>query len=166
MGKSARRLPGNKLGNWILRELIGGGGNGYVWRVSAAVGTSEDRALKVLKRTSETIFKRFTAEIEALKHAKGIDGIVPLLDEDLNYDPKAGPRWYVMPLAKPIMTELAGADAVTIAEAFVPLARSLAELHSLSIHHRDIKPGNILLHDGRLCFSDDRVPPRGVGAVS
>jgi hypothetical protein len=81
MAKSAKRSPGDKLGNWILKELIGGGGNGYVWRVSPAAGTGDDRTLKVLKRTSETIFKRFTAEIEALKHAKGIVGIVPLLDE-------------------------------------------------------------------------------------
>jgi serine/threonine protein kinase len=154
MAKSAKRLPGDKLGKWILNELIGGGGNGYVWHVSPAAGTGEDRALKVLKRTSETIFTRFTAEIEALKRAKGIVGIVPLLDEDLNYNSEAGPRWYVMPLAEPITNGLTGASAIEIVEAFVPLARTLADLHMLGIHHRDIKLSNILFYEGRLCFSD------------
>lgn len=151
MGKPAKRSPGDKLGNWILKELIGSGGNGYVWRVSP-VKTGKDCALKVLKRTSETIFKRFTAEIEALKRAKDVPGIVPLLDEDLHYSSKAGPRWYVMPLALP--AGLGGGDAVSIAEGFVPLARTLVDLHALGIHHRDIKPGNILHYNRRLCFSD------------
>ncbi|SEP40693.1 protein-tyrosine kinase [Methylobacterium sp. ap11] len=140
----------------MLRELIGGGGNGYVWRVSPIGGGGEDRALKLLKKTSNTVFARFTAEIHALKQAEAerVDGIVPLLDEDLHYGPDAGPRWYVMPLAEPGANGLAGQNAVGIAAAFIPLARTLADLHALGIHHRDIKPSNILQYRGRLCYSD------------
>ena len=151
---SAKRSPGDKLGNWILERLIGGGGNGYVWQVRPRGGGETRMALKVLKRTSDTIFSRFMAEREALKLAKGIDGIVPLVDEDLPYSPTSKPRWYVMPIAGRFDDFLAGKDATAIVNAFVPLARTLAQLHDREIHHRDIKPANILSLDGRLCFSD------------
>jgi serine/threonine-protein kinase len=59
-----------------------------------------------------------------------------------------------MPIAKCAESELAGRDAVGVVEAFVPLARTLAELHALGIHHRDIKIPNLLSLGGRLCFSD------------
>ena len=150
---SAKRSPGDKLGNWILDELIGGGGNGYVWRVSPR-GGGEAMALKVLKRTSDTIFSRFIAEITALKMAKAIDGVVPLIDEDLPVVSTSRPRWYVMPIAGRFDDFIAGMEATGVVDAFVPLARTLAELHRLEIHHRDIKPANILSLKGRLCFSD------------
>jgi serine/threonine-protein kinase len=149
-----KRGPGDRLGNWILREHIGGGGNGNVWRVSPADGVGEDRALKLLKKASETNFKRFVAEIGALQRAKAVEGIVPLVDQDLHFRADAGPRWYVMPLAEPAEKTLAGVDAVGVVKAFVPLAKTLAELHALEIHHRDIKPPNLLRLRGRLCFSD------------
>lgn len=151
---SAKRSPGDKLGNWILDELIGGGGNGFVWRVKPRSGGGAPMALKVLKRTSDTIFSRFMAEIAALKMAKGIDGVIPLIDDDLPHSPTSKPRWYVMPIAGKFDDFLAAKDATDIVDAFVPLARTLAELHDLEIHHRDIKPANILSLKGRLCFSD------------
>jgi len=151
---SAKRNPGDKLGNWILDQLIGSGGNGFVWRVTPRSGGGEPAALKVLKRTSDLIFSRFIAEIEALKLAKGIDGVIPLIDEDLPFSPTSKPRWYVMPLAGKFDAFIAGKDVVEVVDAFVPLARTLAELHALGVHHRDIKPANILSSGGRLCFSD------------
>jgi len=139
---SAKRNPGDKLGNWILDQLIGSGGNGFVWRVTPRSGGGEPAALKVLKRTSDLIFSRFIAEIEALKLAKGIDGVIPLIDEDLPFSPTSKPRWYVMPLAGKFDAFIAGKDVVEVVDAFVPLARTLAELHALGVHHRDIKPAS------------------------
>lgn len=154
MGTTAKRRPGDKLGNWILKELIGSGGNGYVWRVEPANGSGEERALKLLKRTDAKIFARFMSEIGALKLAHHVPGIVPLLDEDLNFRSSAGPRWYVMPLASPAGKAIDGVNVVGVVNAFVPLARTLSDLHGLGIHHRDIKLPNLLYLGGRLCFSD------------
>ena len=148
MGKAAKRQAGDKLGDWQLEEEIGGGGNGTVWRVSKP--GSPDCAMKVLKRLSETTFARFAAEIDALKLASGISGIVPLIDHDLPRDPVKGPRWFVMPLAGKFESRISGREPITVVQEFVPLAETLAQLHSMAIHHRDIKPSNLLALGGRL----------------
>ena len=152
MSKAARRRAGDKIGNWLLEEEIGGGGNGVVWRVSRA--GEPDRAMKLLRKLSQTTYDRLTAEITALKMAGDIAGIVPLLEHELPRDLDKGPRWFVMPLAQPAMTIVHGRKPEEIVAAFVPLAETLALLHDRGIHHRDIKPANLLTLDGRLCFSD------------
>ena len=152
MSKAARRWVGDKIGDWVLEEEIGGGGNGVVWRVSQA--GEPDRALKILRRLSQTTFDRLTAEITALKMAGDIAGIVPLLEHELPHDPDKGPRWFMMPLAQTSSTYLHALKADEIVKAFVPLAETLALLHDRGIHHRDIKPANLLVLDSRLCLSD------------
>lgn len=152
MSKAARRWVGDKVADWLLEEQIGGGGNGVVWRVSR---TGEpDRALKLLRRLSQTTYDRLTAEITALKMAGDVAGVIPLLEHELPRDPDQGPRWFVMPLAQPAATILRGRQPEEIVAAFVPLAETLALLHDRGIHHRDIKPANLLTLDGRLCLSD------------
>lgn len=152
MSKTGQRKVGDKIGDWLLEEEIGAGGNGDVWRVSRA--GEPDRALKLLRNLSQTTLDRFTAEIAALKMAGDIAGIVPLLEHDLPLDPDKGPRWFVMPLAQPAATMLHGRKPEEIVAAFVPLAETLALLHGRGIFHRDIKPANLLTLGGRLCFSD------------
>lgn len=60
-----------------------------------------DRALKILRNLSQTARDRLAAEIEALKLAEDVEGVIPLLEHDLPHDPAKGPRWFVMPLAVP-----------------------------------------------------------------
>lgn len=55
-----------------------------------------------------------------------------------------------MPIAQHISTLLEKRDALGIVKLFVPLAKTLAELHALGIHHRDIKPANLLVLEGHL----------------
>src|SRR5258708_37049330 len=133
MSKAARRRVGDKIGDWLLEEEIGGGGNGVVWRVSRA--GEPDRALKLLRKLSQTTYDRLTAEITALKMAGDIAGIVPLLEHDLPRDPDKGPRWFVIPLAQPAPTILNGRKPADTVAAFVPLAETLALLHDRGIHH-------------------------------
>lgn len=152
MAKAAKRWPGDKVREWQLEEQIGGGGNGVVWRVSRS--GEPDRALKILRRLSQTTLARLEAEIEALKLAQHIAGIVPLIEHELPRDPETGPRWFVMPLAQRAGTLLDGKKPEEVVSAFVPLAATLASLHALDIYHRDIKPANLFALDERLCFSD------------
>lgn len=152
MAKAARRFVGDKISSWLLEEKLGGGGNGVVWRVSR---TGEpDRALKVLRNIGKLALDRLAAEIEALGLVVAIDGVVPLLEQDFPRDRASGPRWFVMPLAQPPSTLLAGKNAIEIVKLFIPLAETLAALHELGIHHRDIKLSNLLVLNNRLCFSD------------
>ena len=58
-------------------------------------GTGEVGVLKVLNRSSDLIFSRFMAEIEALKLAKKINGIVPLVDEDFRTARRRSPAGIV-----------------------------------------------------------------------
>lgn len=152
MAKAAKRRIGDEIGGWRLEEKIGGGGNGIVWRVSKA--GEPDRALKNLRNLSAVARDRLAAEIDALRLAAGLEGIVPLLEHDLPFDATKAPRWFVMPIAENIITLFEKRDALGIVKLFVPLAKTLAELHALGIHHRDIKPANLLVLEGRLCFSD------------
>ncbi|PHY12972.1 hypothetical protein CSW58_08950 [Caulobacter sp. B11] len=123
-----------------------------VWRVSRE--GEPDRALKILRRLSQTTRSRLEAEIKALEMAKHIDGIVPLLEHEIPHNADRGPQWFVMPLAEPLASAFRSQSAIDIVSPFVALARTLAELHELGIHHRDIKPANLLTLNGRLCFSD------------
>ncbi|WP_293920225.1 serine/threonine protein kinase [Sphingobium sp. UBA5915] len=152
MAKAARLRPGDKVGPWTLEELIGSGGNGVVWRVSRA--GQVDRALKILRNLSQTARDRIAAEIEALKLAEDVEGVIPLLEHDLPHDPAKGPRWFVMPLAIPAAGTFGKAPPEKVVTEFRLLAETLARLHERDIHHRDIKPANLLRLGGRLCFSD------------
>lgn len=152
MAKAARRKPGDRVGRWRLEEILGGGGNGVVWRVSSA--GEPDRALKLLRNLGQTARLRIAAEIEALKLAEDIEGVIPLLEYDLPRDPADGPRWFVMPLAKPLARGIVDRAPERAVAEFKPLAETLARLHARGIFHRDIKPANLLRLDGRLCFSD------------
>ena len=122
MAKAAKRRIGDEIGGWRLEEKIGGGGNGIVWRVSKA--GEPDRALKNLRNLSAVARDRLAAEIDALRLAAGLEGIVPLLEHDLPFDATKAPRWFVMPIAENIITLFDKRDALGIVKLFVPLASS------------------------------------------
>ena len=88
--KTPRRTPapaaGLELDGWKLIEEIGTGGNGIVWR--ASMTGFPDRAIKILKRLDATSYARFKAEVEALSMAKGVAGVIPILDSRLRRRPK------------------------------------------------------------------------------
>lgn len=80
--------------------------------------------------------------------------IIPILDA--GRDPLSGAHFVVMRLAEQSLEERIGeSGALAPAEAFVVFADVLTGLQEMGrIAHGDLKPGNILLHEGRWKLAD------------
>src|SRR5512144_1310390 len=122
---------GDKLGPYEIREPIGAGGMGDVYR---ALDTRLDRtvAIKVSKTEFSERFEREARAVAALNHPN----ICTLHD--------VGPNYLVMeyiegtPLKGPLPVDLALKYGAQICDA-------LDAAHKKGIVHRDLKPANILV---------------------
>ncbi|HEY5021225.1 MAG TPA: serine/threonine-protein kinase, partial [Gemmatimonadaceae bacterium] len=140
---------------YVIERELGAGGMATVW---LAQDLKHDRqvAIKVLHPQLAAVLgaERFLKEIRTtaqLQHPH----ILPLFDSG----EAAGLLYYVMPyvdgesLRERIVREsqLPVADAVRIA---VEVAGALDYAHRHGVIHRDVKPENILLQDGRAIVAD------------
>lgn len=129
---------------------LGEGGNAIVLEATCLNGGGKV-ALKRLRFWTQEKESRFKDEIRVMKgEASAIDGVMPIIDS-------SGENcWYTMPIAIKVMDSeiVKKGDVVGIVDAFIPLLQTLHNLHKKGICHRDIKPGNIYLLNGRLTFGD------------
>lgn len=157
--------PGLRLGKYELREPLGSGSFGDVWRAWDCM-LQRYIALKVLKPGSTPmVHRRFEAEARAaasIQHPNVVSvhdaGIFSengrfYIDAELAGDPAPTPDdpRAVLP-ARPLSsivnspsTALHWRDAARIASA---IASGTAAAHARGVLHRDIKPANILLTSG------------------
>lgn len=142
-----------------VKGILGSGGFGQVDKVLSLISFKEYARKRIPRnkafggRGTEDV-KQFVAEIEILKrlkHRHVVEFVGSYTD----------PR-YIGLIMAPVAdmdfsTYLARADTAKHGELrtfFGCLARALEFLHEQNVRHKDIKPGNILVHSGNVLFTD------------
>ena len=158
MSASSYRVPGPDYlvaGRYRLRSKIGGGGMGAVWlahdtlldrqvaikQVLSVAGMTEDSAAEMRQRAMRE--GRIAAR---LSHRNAIAMHDVALD--------AGEPWLVMEYLPSrsiaeILHQSGTMPVKQVAQIGAQVADAMAEAHNAGIMHRDIKPGNILIAEGR-----------------
>jgi len=144
---------GDRIGPWVLRENLGHGGMGVVFRAERADGqVRQDVAIKVVKLglDSREVIARFEAERQALALMEH-PHIARMLDAGTT---DSGRPYFVMELVRgePVSDYCIG-HALTIAQRlrlFGQVCAAVQHAHTKGIIHRDLKPNNVLVssHDG------------------
>jgi serine/threonine protein kinase len=83
-----------------------------------------------------------------------IAGVLPILDA---IEPGSSSElpWFVMPIARPLKEVLGQSTELRLVVTVVhELAQTLAAMHARDMSHRDIKPDNLFLYQGRWCLGD------------
>lgn len=150
----------------IDAKPLGIGGAAKVYGCTR-IADGERLAIKILSdKNDNDKVKRFRREIDAIVDIvnHGIDGVLPILDYDKD------DLWYVMPLAsslRSIIDNYANLQQTAIpvityrdeilqqnVEGFIMLADTLEKIHTLGYVHRDIKPDNLYVWNGKYCIGD------------
>ena len=150
-----------------ILEEIAVGAFGRVERVQLDDGTVWARKVfdpaEFIQQNSDMtkLRERFKREVK-IQSQLSEEFFIPIIDSDLDSDSP----WYLMPLAERNFADQIAADRandIIPEEALLQINEALKELHGLGHTHRDLKPQNILLHDGRWKLSDFGLvlPPAG-----
>lgn len=142
---------GARLGPFEVEELLGTGGMGDVYR-ARDVRLGRKVALKVLRGDERTAGASLLAEARAAS-ALNHPGIATVYEVG-EPDASAGRPGYIAMeyVAGPTLDAFASAGTAGIAEKLdlaVQVAEALAEAHARGVVHRDVKPGNVVVTDGR-----------------
>jgi WD40 repeat protein/serine/threonine protein kinase len=139
--------PGTRIGPYRLRERVGEGGFGVVFRAEQEEPVRRDVALKVLRAglDSEQVASRFEAERQALALMDHPD-IARVYDAGETAD---GRPYFVMEYVAGVpITEHCDADRMDLRarlHLFQRVCQAVQHAHSKGIIHRDIKPTNVLV---------------------
>jgi serine/threonine protein kinase len=126
---------------YAVKEALGQGGNGIVFRVERDNGESFAAKILNLDRPSQEKIKRFRNEIHFCQNNEN-QHIVQVYDYGLT---ETGAPFFIMPLfsfslRKAIKT-INSDEAIRI---FIKILDGIQAAHELGVTHRDIKPENIL----------------------
>jgi hypothetical protein len=138
-------------------DLIARGGFGRVDRVRLDDGTVVARKtfqppLGLDPDAVDKFRKRFAREVRT-QGALSSPSFLPVLASDLS----GSEPWFLMPLADCSLqreVERCRSAGDVPAKALADLLNALEELHNLGLVHRDLKPQNVLLHEGTWKLAD------------
>lgn len=152
MDAHAWPLNGLLQGRYRIRDLIGRGGMGAVFRAHDEF-LGRDVAVKIFAASANDVdFHRQEEEVNVLASLNH-HGLVTLLDAAVDRTQSDRPRiYFVMELVEgsDLKKKLGGDEPLTprqIAEIGYDLAEGLQYIHHRGVVHRDLKPANILLVD-------------------
>jgi tetratricopeptide (TPR) repeat protein len=138
---------------FLLRERLGVGGQGEVWRAFDPE-TNADVALKILHPAPGRSAAAWVALVHEHESASRLDhpGILKV------FPPEREGTTFLLPmeLAKGgDLKRLRGAGYLTIVPVLIEVARALQHAHERGVIHRDLKPGNVLFDErGRVKLAD------------
>jgi serine/threonine protein kinase len=135
------------LGRFQLRERLGDGGFGQVFRAYDP-RLDRDVAIKVLKKPNPTekVMERFFREARAVAR---LDHPYIVAVHDAGFDNNRCWVAYQLVSGRPLWwyRDHHQMDAMTVARIIRNLADALDHSHHMGVVHRDIKPGNVLIDD-------------------
>ncbi|WP_081748554.1 serine/threonine-protein kinase [Nocardiopsis sp. CNT312] len=146
--------PGrSSVGRYELRERLGAGGMGTVWRawdpsLQREVAVKEVRLPEGIDHEARTeAYERTMREAQATAriHSPAVVAVHDVLEED-------GSPWIVMELLSGVSLQqrletLGPMPADRVEETALSVLRGLKAAHAAGVAHRDIKPANIMLTD-------------------
>ena len=142
--RDAAELPEPDPARYAVRERIGRGGMGTVYR-ARDLRLQRDVALKVLHvgEDSGELAARLTREAGILAHLEH-PGIVPVHDVGILAD---GRPYYTMKLVQgqPLADLAPGRSRADLLRLFARICEPVAFAHSRGVVHRDLKPHNVML---------------------
>lgn len=154
-GAVGHDLPGVPSG-FEVERLLGHGGSAVVW-LARHTATGEAVALKVWRRPLADDHERRRFSNECRRHRQ-LSGHPNIVDWFWASGPDEGNPWTA---TRPHGTSLAeylaehgSPDLAVALDLSLDLLDGLAAMHRRGLIHRDIKPGNVLIHEGRAALCD------------
>ncbi|MFN3189012.1 MAG: protein kinase domain-containing protein [Aureliella sp.] len=142
--------PDLRVGDFVLRERIGKGGMGDVWRAEQFDPVERSVAVKLIRSSlagAEQLMSRFEAERQAIA-LMDHPNIARLLDAGTTED---GSPYFAMELVRgQTLTRYVRTEHLSLRERlriFVQVCRAVHHAHQKGIIHRDLKPANILVEE-------------------
>src|SRR6516165_4974655 len=140
-------------GRYTVRDILGEGGMGIVYRADQSAPVKRQVALKLIKigMDSRAVLARFDAERQALA-LMDHPHIARVYDGGTT---EAGQPFFVMELVSGVpITEYCDTKRLSVRarlELFVSVCQAVQHAHQKGIIHRDLKPSNVLVTevDGR-----------------
>lgn len=154
MSEAAAASKGQTLKTrYQLRERIGAGGQGEVWRAFDP-NSGVDVALKILQPGPGRSAAAWVALVHEYESTARLDhpGVLKM------FPPERDGATFLLPMELASggdARRLRGAGYLTIVPVLIEVARALEHAHERGVIHRDLKPGNVLFDErGRVKVAD------------